>query len=90
LSAGAERPDSHFRMFGSERSPTYILVNTGKFRIVEACPFDTGIIQLKSEWTYQVQVCASICTQTYDVARIRWNLGLVKYDIQHLKQSLTL
>ena len=46
---------------------------------------DSAIIEVKNQGMNQVQGAAGIGAKAYDIAGVRWYLGLVKHNMKHLK-----
>lgn len=64
-------------------SPTFVNHNRGKFMIVQSCSQQLLILQRKAQRFHEMQPCARIGAQSYDVAGVRGNFRLKEYDVEH-------
>jgi hypothetical protein len=55
--------------------------------IVETGALEARLIEFESQRSYQVKPGTRIGTKTYDIARVGWNLWLVKNDVKHCASS---
>jgi hypothetical protein len=51
--------------------------------IIQTRPPETGLVELEAEGLNQVQPGAGVRAKSYDIARVRGNLGLIKNHVKH-------
>ena len=65
-----------------------MLPDARKFTVIEACTTQLSIVKFKPQGMNQVQGTAGIRTKAYDIAGVRWYLGLIKNNMEHMEKNL--
>lgn len=66
-----------------------MLPHTGIFVVVQAGALETGVVEAETERMNQMQPAARVGAEAYDIAGIRGNLRLEKYNIKHVQKTMT-
>ncbi len=63
-----------------------VLLHIGPFVIIQSCASQRSIIESESQGVDQMKFCSSVCTKTYNIPCIWWNLGLIEDNMDHGKE----
>ena len=63
--------------------------NGRELPVVEARTPEPRLVQLEPQGRDQMEMRAGVGAKSYDIAGIRWNLGLVEHDVYQLRRPPT-